>query len=257
MTKSLFFLKAQLHSLVVSSLLLFLLVVLTSSGIIRKESVLLSSSDSLQIRADEYIVGTGLPYILLLHEQGSSRGEFQSIAKKLCKMDYNCLAVDLRNGGTDHAISNETAKRCREERLPTGIQHVEADLLAAINYAMERSQQPVILFGSGANASLGLKVAVENQDVRAVAAFSPGEYFLPQISIKDTIGGMRKPVFATSSLSEIPYVKELVSEMDKEYLTVFEPALGEGMRGVESLRTRNDNHSEYWLALLLFFKELL
>jgi hypothetical protein len=89
-----------------------------------------------------------------------------------------------------------------------------------------------------------------------VIAFSPGEYFLPQINIRDTISDLRKPIFVSSSRAETPYVKEIVSRVSEEYVKVFEPQLGEGQRGTISLSSENENNSEYWLALLLFFKEL-
>ena len=154
-------------------------------------------------------------------------------------------------------ISNETLKKCQETRCPMDLKSLEADMQSAIEYAYGRSGQPVILFGSSANGSLCLKVASENDNVRAVVAFSPGEYFLPEISIQDTISGMKKPTFVSSSLSELPYVSQLVSGIDKDYVTIFEPEMGEGKRGSATLSIDNDNYSEYWLALLLFFKDLI
>jgi pimeloyl-ACP methyl ester carboxylesterase len=236
---------------------LFLWMVLSAFNVISKETVTFPSADGLQMTADAYLIAGDRPYIVLFHEQESSRGEFQAIAKRLCKMDYNCLAVDLRNGGNLNSVSNETVKRCREARCPTGAEDVLLDMNAAIEYAHQRSNQPVILFGSCANASLSLKAAGENDLVRAVVAMSPGEYFLPVISIQDTIAHLRKPVFVSSGLYEVPYVSQLVSGIDKAYVTHFEPKLGEGGRGTVSLSNDNPNHSEYWLALLLFFKELV
>jgi hypothetical protein len=247
----------QRNSLVVTALFLFLALFLSAFSMIRKETVTFTAADGLTITADEYIVARDYPYILLFHEQESSRGEFNVIANKLCKMDYNCLAVDLRNGGSVNFVSNETVKRCREKRCPVGVNDVELDMLAAIEYAYERSGKPVILFGSCANASLSLKVAGQHEQVRAVVAFSPGEYFLPEISIQDTISSLKKPIFVSSSLSEFPYVSQLVSGVDKDYVTLFEPSLGEGGRGSVSLTANISNHSEYWLALLLFFKDLV
>ena len=237
--------------------LVFLVILLSSFNVIRKETVTFTSEDGLKVTADEYIIASDNPYILLFHEQESSRGEFNTIARKLCKMDYNCLAVDLRNGGNVNYVSNETVKRCRENRCPSGAAAVEKDMLAAVQFAYNKSNQPVILFGSCANGSLSLKVARENDQVRAVVALSPGEYFLPEINIQDTITHIRKPLFISSSLSEFPYVSQLVSGVDEQYVTLFEPKLGEGGRGSVSLSTDNPNHSEYWLALLLFFKDLL
>ena len=240
------------------SIAFFTLVILLSSfNVIRKKTVNFSSSDGLQLTADEYIIEQDNPYILLFHQQESSRGEYNDIARKLCKMDYNCLAVDIRNGGSNNAVSNETVKRCRENRCPSGTADIENDILSAIKYASEKSNLPVILFGSGANGSLCLKMAKEHDNVRAVVAMSPGEYFLPEINIQDTIADLRKPVFVTSSLSEFPYVSEIVSGVPEDYLKAFEPVMGEGGWGTHSLSSEIENHSEYWLALLLFFKELV
>ncbi len=234
----------------------FLLIVLSASNVIRKDTVHIPSSDDLQLTADEYIIEEDNPYILLFHQQQSSRGEYYDIARKLCKMDYNCLAVDIRNGGNDNSISNETVKLCREKRCSQGLANVEGDILSAINYAFEKSDKPVILFGSGANASLCLKIAKENENVRAVIALSPGEYFLPGLSIRESISDLKKPIFVSSSRADMSYLKEIVSRVSEEYVQLFEPQMGEGKRGTHALSNENENNSEYWLGLLLFFKEL-
>jgi pimeloyl-ACP methyl ester carboxylesterase len=237
--------------------ILFLSFLFSSFSSIRVRTVKFSASDGLLITADEYIVDPGKPYILLFHEQGSSRGEFSTIAPRLCKMDYNCLAVDLRNGGNYNYVSNETVKRLREGHLDADINNIELDVNAAIKYARQKSGLPVVLFGSGANGSLSLKVALDNDDVRAVVALSPGEYFLPEISIKDTIINLKKPVFITSSKTEFPYVSELASGMAKDSVTLFEPKLAEGLRGTGSFSADYEQNAEYWFALMLFFKDLI
>ncbi|MCK5137574.1 MAG: dienelactone hydrolase family protein [Bacteroidales bacterium] len=234
-----------------------LTLVLSSFNVIKKNTITFASADGLEVTADQYIIDNDNPYILLFHEQESSRGEFETIARRLCKMNYSCLAVDLRNGGNKCFVSNETAKRCRESKCPAAVNDIELDMVAAIEYAFNKSNHPVILLGSGANGSLSLKVAKENNNVRAVVALSPGEYFLPDINVKDTITGLKKPVFITSSLSEFSYVSQLASGVEEQYITLFEPQLGEGGRGTVALSAENDNNSEYWLALLLFFKDLV
>ncbi len=231
--------------------------VLSSFNAVMKSTITFVSADGLTITADEYIVASDNPYILLFHEQESSRGEFHTIARRLNKMDYNCLAVDLRNGGNNNFVSNQTAKLCRESRCPLGTDDVELDIKASIEYAFNLSNLPVILLGSGANGSLSLKVANENDNVRAVVALSPGEYFMPNLTIQDTITHLKKPIFITSSLLEFPYVAQLASSVDEQYVTLFKPAMGDGGRGTVSLSSENDHNSEYWLALLLFFKELI
>ena len=229
----------------------------TAFSLFQVRTVTFNAADGLEITADEYFISEEFPYILLFHEQESSRGEFNTIARRLGRMDYNCLAVDLRNGGNSSYVSNETAKLCRERRCATGTEDIALDIDAAIDYAYSRSKQPVILFGSCANGSMSLMTAGDNDRVSAVIALSPGEYFLPGISIQDTIRNLNKPAFITSSKAEFPYVTELASDVDEQYITLFEPEIGQGGRGTRSLTDENRENSEYWLALMLFFKDLL
>jgi len=237
--------------------ILFLSLAFSSFNVIRVSTVTLTSADGLRVTADEYIIEPGNPYILLFHEQGSSRGEFKTIARRLCKLDYNCLAVDLRNGGNSNFVSNESAKEFNKSDLESGFRGIEMDVVAAINYAFEKSELPVVLFGSGANGSLSLKIAVTNEKVRAVVALSPGEYFLPEIKIQDTITTLQKPVFISSSKAEFPYVSELASSINENYISLFEPKQGPGDRGTASLSLDYEQNTEYWIALILFFKELM
>lgn len=250
-------LRSKSIQLVSFACILFFTLVFSSFNTVRVKTVSFFASDSLEITADEYIIGPDKPYILLFHEQGSSRGEFSTIARRLNKLDYNCLAVDLRNGGNYNYVSNETSKRLRGQKLETGLKGVELDALAAIQYAKEKSELPVVLFGSGANGSLSLKVALANEDVRAVIALSPGEYFLPELKIQDTISDLKKPVFITSSKLEFPYVAELASGIAEDYVTLFEPQQGAGDRGTRSLAADYEFNNEYWIALMLFFKDLM
>lgn len=237
--------------------MVLLSIVFASYNVVRVKTVGFFTADSLEITADEYIVAPHNPYILLLHEQGSSRGEYHTIARRLCKLNYNCLAVDLRNGGNSSRVSNETARRCRSSRCPTGINDLTGDVEAAIGYIQSKTELPVVLFGSGANASLSLKIAMENEHVRAAVALSPGEYFMPAVKIQDAITGIKKPVFVSSSKAEIPYVSELSSGIGEEYLTLFEPKRGDGHRGTASLTEDYEENNEYWVALILFFRDLI
>lgn len=221
-----------------------------------KSTLTYYSSDSLLITADDFFTSDTLPYILLFHDQGSSRGEFGEIATRFQKMNYNCLAVDLRNGGNSNFIGNETTRRCREQNFGRDLRSVEEDISASINYAFEKSGKKVILIGAGANGTLALKTAKENDSVKAVVALSPGEFFQSNFNLKDTISGIAKPILITSTKLEFPYLKEMVSNVDDKYKTVFTPDEHPGARGTEALMPENLSSGDYWLAILLFFKDL-
>ena len=80
---------------------------------------------------------------------------------------------------------------------------------------------------------------------------------MPEIKIQDAISALNKPVFISSSKAELPYVSELASGIDKEYVTLFDPKQGAGDRGTRSLSTDYEYNNEYWIALMLFFKDLM
>jgi hypothetical protein len=221
-----------------------------------RSTVTFYSADSLLLTADEHIIYDSLACLVLIHEQESSRGEFNEIIDRFLKMNFNCLSVDIRNGGNSNFIPNETAKRARMEGVSKNREAVEEDIRAAISYAYQKSGEKVILLGAGANGSLVLKAAREQDAVRAAIALSPGEFYMPLLSIQDTISGIQKPLLVTSSRMEYPYIVELMSNVDEDYKTIFAPENSEGERGTKALLSENPSNSEYWLAVLLFFKDL-
>ncbi len=227
---------------------------LTGQGV--KSSVNYFSKDSLLITADEYIVVDSLPYVLLIHEQGSSRGEFKNIIGRFQKMNFNCLVVDVRNGGNSNFVGNETFKRCRVKGLSMAPIAIQGDIESSVDFAFNKSGQKVILLGSGANGSLAIKTAKENDNVKAVIALSPGEFFLSSFSVEDTIAGLEKPLLITSGKMEFPYVQQLASKVAEEYKSIFAPENSEGGRGTDALLPGNSSEGEYWLAILLFFKDI-
>jgi dienelactone hydrolase len=214
------------------------------------------SSDGLLITADEYLTSDTLAYVILFHDQGSSRGEFSDIAHRFQKMNFNCLAVDIRNGGNTNFLANETAKRCRAEGFNRSVNDIEEDIEASLKYAFEKSGEQVILLGAGANGSLAMKIAKENNFVKASIALSPGEYFQPYLSIEDAIAGIQKPILITASKMEFSYQEKILSKVSNDYKTIYAPEGHEGARGTNALLSDNESSGDYWLALLLFFKDL-
>ncbi len=88
-----------------------ILMLLTTMNSHAQQVVTFPAKDGLKITADLYLKDYQLPFILLFHQGESSRGEYTEIAARLLKLDYNCLAVDLRAGEKMNYISNETAMR--------------------------------------------------------------------------------------------------------------------------------------------------
>ncbi|KAA3633919.1 MAG: hypothetical protein DWQ02_12300, partial [Bacteroidetes bacterium] len=114
---------------------------------------------------------------------------------------------------------------------------------------------PIVLVGSSYSASLALLIAKDNPKVRAVAAFSPGEYF-DGIDIQSEISGMSTAVFVTSSKKETPGVETLVSEIDPNNVTHYKPEVA-GIHGSRALWSTTKGNEAYWEAFSSFLEEHL
>ena len=230
--------------------------ILSINSIYAQDIVTFQASDGLTVTANLYEVDESYPYIVLFHQAGYSKGEYKNSAIKLLKLGYNCLAVDLRSGGGVNYVQNETAKLAKEKGLSTTYLDAEKDILAAIDYVWEKSKKTMILFGSSYSASLSMRIAKGNSKVLAVIAFSPGEYFQPDMIMKDQLKGFDKNVFVACSQRELTYMNELLADIPEKLKTVFKPQEGPGEHGSKSLWQECPTSKEYWLALLLYFKKL-
>ncbi len=221
-----------------------------------QQKVSFFSEDSLKITADLYLKDYRLPFILLFHQGASSRGEFSEIAVRLMKLDYNCLAVDLRAGEKMYYIVNETALRAKEGKYRVTYYDARKDIEATLRYIKKFNHKGVVLFGSSYSASLCLMEAANNPEVKAVIAFSPGEYFRPEVTVKDSIVGLEIPVFAYATSMEFEFVKQMLSEVPEEYKKVYTPLKGKGEHGAKTLAQSSETSDECWFELLLFFKRI-
>jgi len=221
-----------------------------------QDKVIFPAIDSLKVTADLYTGNADEAFILLFHDEDASRGEYRKIALRLVKIGYNCLAVDLRQGKESHYVSNETARRADSLHLYPKKSDCLKDIEGAIRYAVQRSRRPVVLFGSSFSASLCLLAAKNNPDVKAVVAFSPGEFFKPQIPVCDSLQGYDKLTLIAGTKFEYPYLIEISKNIPDDKKTVFVPSRAEGEHGVAALSESNPASDDYWLSLLMFFKNV-
>ncbi len=223
---------------------------------VSKEKITFEASDGLEITADLYLTEEEYPYIILFHQEGSSRGEYNETAFKFTKLNYNCLAVDLRSGDNENFVSNETARSARQTGKPARFLDASTDVRAAIDYAYSLNNKKVILVGSSYSASLCMLIGKDNPDVQAVIAFSPGEFFGDDLRVENELTSFDKPLFVTGTRSEYAYITQMLQNLDKERYTFFQPADSLGVHGSKALWEDNESKDEYWLALLLFFNSL-
>lgn len=235
-------------------LLISSILILCSLSVRAQQVVSFYAQDGLKITADLYLMDNKLPFILLFHQGEASRGEYSEIAKKLLKLDYNCMAVDLRYGEKINYTRNETAITAREGNFDQSMMASARDIKAAIDFVSRYNKQEVILFGSSYSASLCLLEAVENVHIKAVIAMSPGEYFRPEIVMKDKIRNINQPVFISSTNLEYNFIREMFAASSQTNLHFFQPSQGRGDHGAKMLWGSSASSDQCWLDLLLFFK---
>ena len=219
------------------------------------QKITFPSSDGILITADLYLVNDSLPYMVLCHQAGFSRAEYAETASKFCHLGYNCLAVDARSGNEVNGVKNETAALAAEKKKPAAYLDAEKDIVSAIDYAYTKSGKKVFLVGSSYSASLALKIAATNKKVKAVMAFSPGEYFGTKLILKDAIANLSVPVFVTSSKEEAKDLTTLMSDIKSSVKSQFVPT-SKGKHGSSCLWKDNPGYHEYWFAIMMFMKQL-
>ncbi len=224
------------------------------NGYESKQSIVeFSSLDGLKITGDYYDVKRSKKLVVLCHQAGWSRGEYQEIIKELVLLGYSCLAIDQRSGGKVNGVINETAKRAREEKKPTTYLDAEQDIIAAVRWGSKKKES-IILWGSSYSSSLVLKVAAEESSVIKVLSFSPGEYFGNKLQLKSTIDELTKPVFITCAKSEIERTEPIFNVIPSKNKTFFKPTT-KGNHGSRALWSKFDDHESYWKAVKTFLKK--
>lgn len=217
-----------------------------------KRRVKFPSKDGVTITADLYETNPDFPWVVMFHQANSSRGEYIYIGPRMNKLELNCMAVDIRAGKEDNYIVNETYVLARDNKLGTEYLDAEKDMIAAIERAYVASgRRPVIVFGSSYSASLALKLAQEMSEIKAVIAFSPGEYFGKELNVKKTITGLSKPTFIACSASEKKWTDELIAGIPTRKRIYYAPRKG-GEHGARSLNKGVDGQTEYWIQMINF-----
>lgn len=225
------------------------------ADITNPKTVTFYASDSVLVTADTYFLKNVPPVILLCHQANYSRGEYMETVKKLNALGYSCMAIDQRAGDEVNDVKNEMAKFANNGFFNVGYTGARRDMEAAIEYLYkENGGKPIVVVGSSYSASLALWMAVSDPRIRAVAAFSPGEY-LKGMHLAKALKKLKKPVFITSSRREVKLVDKLARKIKKKYIVRFKP-LGKGKHGSKALWENNPNHEAYWSAFINFLNNV-
>lgn len=170
------------------------LVALSVPAVAAPAPVLLKAADGVAVHGAYYRAEHPKALILLFHQAGSSKDEYARIAPRLVEAGYSAMAIDQRSGGGMFG-PNQTA---------AGLGHkadyweARQDLEVAVRWG-EAQKLPVILWGSSYSAALVFLVAADHPEVKAVLAFSPGEYLDHKDRVEQAAARVRVPVYVTSA----------------------------------------------------------
>jgi pimeloyl-ACP methyl ester carboxylesterase len=241
----------QIFFILISILFLF------AKNDVKAEKVYFSSIDGLRITAEYYKIHPDtVPLIILFHQAGWSRGEYIEIAPRLNQLGFNCLAVDLRSGKTVNNIDNETFLEAKKKMKETNYLAAETDIISAVDYAIDLAGDKIILWGSSYSASLALKTAAQYQEnINAVIAFSPGEYFRsfgkPVDYISKSVGYLNVATFIACAARERANCEKIFNSVPSQNKVFFAPE-NSGNHGSSALWNIHIDSKEYWKAVESF-----
>lgn len=220
------------------------------------QPVTLKAPDGVAVYGTYYPVASPRALILLFHQAGSSSGEYAAIAPRLQREGFAALAIDQRVGG-DMYGANRTMAAAQDKADYLG---ALPDLEAALAWAKAKGV-PVVLWGSSYSASLVFMLAnaADAKDsVKAVIAFSPGEYFNDKKMVATAAAKVAVPVFVTSAntMEEEAEAKAIVSATRSTDRQQYIPRTG--IHGSSTLNaTKNPaGADENWTAVLGFLKRV-
>ena len=219
------------------------------------EAISFPASDGVQVFADYYSAGSkAKPLILLFHQAGSNRGEYATIGPRLVTLGFNALALDQRSGGDAWGRTNETVKRLGKS---TDYGEALLDLEAALQWAKSPGQTgSILVWGSSYSAALVFLLAAEHRrEIKAILAFSPGEYLRGSSTVRKAAAQVSIPIFVTSAKDpkEIAVAKSILDSSHSTDKTQFVPQIA-GVHGSSTLREDQNpaGAEENWAAVKQF-----
>lgn len=224
---------------------------------IKPEKITFPSLDGLAITANLYHSDTNAPVILLCHQAGYNKYEYTRIAETLVEKGFTCVAIDQRSGGPLGEEENETTLKAIALGKPIDYLDAEQDIVAAVNYASNKYNKKIILWGSSYSSTLALWIALENKNVAAVISFSPGDYFIEEKgSLTEKLKNLNKPMFVTSSKTEAVEINTMLANVQMDSTKIQFTPKSIGKHGSRALWQTSEDNQEYWTAVSNFLESL-
>jgi pimeloyl-ACP methyl ester carboxylesterase len=192
-----------------------------------------------KVKATYYPASSPKALILLFHQAGSNRNEYNSIVPRLLTSGYSALTVDQRGGGLLGSMIDG-----------------KPDMEAALDWAQDKGM-PVIIWGSSYSASIVYVLAAEQPTkIKAALVFSGGDYLGGTIVTK-AARMVSIPIFATSARDEVAEMKAVFDLVPGKQKQFFIPTLG-GVHGSGTLSPKENpkGAEQNWTAVMGFLESV-
>lgn len=226
-----------------------------NQGPISAEPVTLTAADGVKVAGVYTKAAKPKALLLLFHQAESGKDEYALLAPQLAQAGYSSLRIDQRAGGKLFGV-NETVKM-----LGHSASYAEAkqDLDAAFAWGLQQ-KLPILLWGSSYSAALVFPLAAAHPgQVKALLAFSPGEYLDDKGAVARAAKRVSVPIFVTSSRDghEEDAARTILAASPATLKTQFFPTMG-GVHGSSTLlRAKNpDGAQDAWRATKAFLDEV-
>lgn len=143
-------------------------------------TVRLITTDDVGILASYYPASRGpAPVVVLLHNLGRTRAQWDDFAPRLQREGIAVLAPDLRGHGESTARITAAGRQPLDVRAfkPSDFQDMLFDLEAAVDWLSEQPDidgDKIAVVGSSLSANVALRYATINEDLAALVLLSPG-----------------------------------------------------------------------------------
>ena len=211
--------------------------------------------------------GNATGVILMFHQAGSNMHEYDPIALRVAEWGWDCLKVDLRSGGDMWDEANLTRSQFSKDQ---SFSDAYLDMEAALEWAVGKEYEKIVVWGSSYSASLVLKLAAENPSVAGVVSCSPdeyrklypgGTYSADGTLVADWNAQIEVTVFFTATFAEIEGgLRDIYEAAPKTEEREKDIMVGHrlGVHGSSAFREdRNSDSSDlYWTGLRGYFDVL-
>lgn len=191
------------------------------------EPVTLHASDGVAVYGTLTHANTnkhGHEIIVLFHQAGANRHEYDAVVPTLTKLGFDTLAIDQRSGGDLSGGHNETVRK-----LGKSADYLDAmkDLEAALAWVQSHHYAAIITVGSSYTAALVIVLAAQHPTaIDAVASFSPSEYFHDKNMIKNAAAKISVPFYITTDPKEEANVTEVLRKAHGKNIMRYRPTVG-------------------------------